>query len=190
MLKRSPEAQVHADWLDAVAQTQSRTAFENLFEYYAPRLKTFLRRQGLGDAQAEETIQDVMLIVWTKAKLFDRSKSSVSTWIFRIARNKRIDLYRRGLRSVFDVSDPSLQPGAPPAPDKDLMEKQMSDQVSNVLSDIPDNIQNLLRASFYEGRTHAEISKQFNLPLGTVKTRIRKGFAIMRERLDSDDIKE
>lgn len=78
----------------AVANAQDRDAFGRLFAHYAPRLKSFLLRQGADDASAEDIAQEAMLAVWRKAKLFDPAKSSAGTWIFTIARNLRIDAVR------------------------------------------------------------------------------------------------
>ena len=84
-----------ADLLVAVATRQDRNAYAELFAYYAPRVKSYVLRLGADNALAEEIAQDVMVTVWRKAQLFDRTQASVSTWIFRIARNRRIDLFRR-----------------------------------------------------------------------------------------------
>ena len=84
-----------ADLLAAIAARQDRPAYSELFAYYAPRVKSYLLRLGADGPLAEEITQDVMVTVWRKAALFDRTQASVSTWIFRIARNRRIDLFRR-----------------------------------------------------------------------------------------------
>jgi RNA polymerase sigma-70 factor (ECF subfamily) len=79
----------------AEAERQDRAAFARLFGHFAPRLKAYIRRLGTEDARAEELAQEVMLIVWRRAALYDPAQASVSTWIFTIARNRRIDDLRR-----------------------------------------------------------------------------------------------
>src|SRR6218665_3764704 len=91
-----------ADLLVLVATRQDRTAYSELFAYYAPRVKSYLMRLGADNAQAEEIAQDVMVTVWRKAQLFDRTQASVSTWISRIPRTRRIDVFRRTKKPDLD----------------------------------------------------------------------------------------
>ena len=101
------------DLLAAVASTKDRDAFHSLFEYFAPRVKSFLRGKGTTPELAEEAVQEAMLKVWRKADQFDPAKASASTWIFAIARNTRIDLIRKTTRPELDPNDPALVPDAP-----------------------------------------------------------------------------
>ena len=75
--------------MERIAAQADRTAFARLFAYYGPRVKGYLLRVGLDAGQAEEQALDVMVAVWRKAASFDRRQTSVATWIFRIARNRR-----------------------------------------------------------------------------------------------------
>ena len=77
--------------LESVANNQDKQAFNTIFKHFAPRLKSFLIKAGSTETQAEGVIQEVMIAVWTKSGSYDKNKSSVSTWIYTIARNKRID---------------------------------------------------------------------------------------------------
>ena len=88
----------HLKWsrlIVAVATHRDRAAFSTLFEYFAPRLKTYMQRSGATEAGAEELAQEAMLTVWRKAALFDPEGAGASAWIFAIARNLRIDAFRR-----------------------------------------------------------------------------------------------
>ncbi len=172
--------------MEAVAARQDRAAFVELFEFYAPRLKAYGLRLGAGAAQAEEIAQDVLVTVWRKAALFDRAQASVSTWIFRIARNRRIDLFRRAAKAQFDLNDPAFQPPEETAPDDALAAGEQEARVRAVLADLPPEQFDLLRLAFYEGLTHSEIAERAGLPLGTVKSRIRLAFAKMRPRLEQE----
>lgn len=174
-----------ADLMEAIARRQDRDAFAEIFAFYAPRVKGYLLRLGAGDGLAEEIAQEVMITVWRKAALFDRSQASVSTWIFRIARNRRIDAARRS-RPDFDPNEPGLAPEAD-RPADDLMElAEREDRVRQVLGELPEEQVDLLRAAFYDGLSHREIAEKFNLPLGTVKSRIRLAFGKMRARLTGE----
>ena len=95
-----------ADLMEAVAIHKDKAAYGELFAYYGPRVKAYLMRLGADNALAEELAQDVMVTVWRKADLFDRTQASVSTWLFRVARNKRIDAIRRTTKPELDPNDP------------------------------------------------------------------------------------
>jgi RNA polymerase sigma-70 factor (ECF subfamily) len=175
-----------ADLMAAVAARQDREAFAELFAFFAPRVKSYVLRLGAADSLAEEVAQDVMVTVWRKAGLFDRRQASVSTWIFRIARNRRIDLYRRGARGALDEDEPMILPSAPPAPDAALDAAEREAAVRAALSELPPDQLDLVKAAFYDGLSHSEIVEKTGLPLGTVKSRIRLAFDKLRRKLGDD----
>jgi RNA polymerase sigma-70 factor (ECF subfamily) len=175
-----------ADLLVLVAEKQDRTAFAELFSYYAPRVKSYLMRLGADGAAAEEITQDVMVTVWRKATLFDRAQASVSTWIFRIARNRRIDVFRRTKRPDLDPEEAMILPAAVEAPGERIEAMQTEARVREAMRDLPEEQLLLLRLAFYEGLSHREIAEKLDVPLGTVKSRIRLAFAKMKSRLDDE----
>lgn len=175
-----------ADLLVAVADRQDRAAFAELFAYYAPRVKSYLMRLGSDGAQAEEIAQDVMVNVWRKASLFDRTQASVSTWIFRIARNRRIDVFRRARRPDLDPEEPMILPSGVEAPEARVESLETEARVRAALTGLPEEQVSLLKLAFYEGLSHREIAERIGVPLGTVKSRIRLAFAKMKTRLEDD----
>ena len=175
-----------ADLLALVATRQDRAAFAELFAYYAPRVKSYLMRLGADNAQAEEIAQDVMVTVWRKAALFDRAQASVSTWIFRIARNRRIDVFRRTKKPDLDPEEPMILPAGVEAPDAQIEAMETETRVRAAMKDLPEEQLLLLRMAFYEGLSHREIAEKLDVPLGTVKSRIRLAFGKMKARLDND----
>jgi len=175
-----------ADLLVTVTTTQDRAAFSELFGYYAPRVKSYLMRLGSDNAHAEEIAQDVMVTVWRKASLFDRNQASVSTWIFRIARNRRIDVFRRTKKPDLDPDEEMLLPSRVEAPDAQVEAMETEARVRAAMKDLPEEQVQLLKLSFYEGLSHSEIAEKLKLPLGTVKSRIRLAFSKMKARLDDD----
>ena len=180
-----PDRERFADLMQAIAARQDRQAFAEVFSYYGPRVKGYMLRLGAGDALGEELAQEVMITVWRKAHLFDRTQASVSTWIFRIARNKRIDVARRLNRPELDPEDPALLPEAPPSADDALSALEQEERARVVLAELPSEQLSLLQQAFYEGLSHREIAERNGLPLGTVKSRIRLAFTKMRARLES-----
>jgi RNA polymerase sigma-70 factor (ECF subfamily) len=143
---------------------------------------------SLDNGQAEEITQEVMLVLWHKAALFDPAKSSLSTWLFRVARNRRIDLVRRDKSGLLDPDDPILQPEEPEAPDSMLDAERRDERVRAAMQDLPEEQLALVRMAFFLGRSHSEIAEETGLPLGTVKSRIRLAFSRLRKALDQDEL--
>lgn len=175
-----------AEEMVKIAETQCRESFASLFSFFAPRLKSYMQQLGADPSQAEELAQEVMVTVWRKAHQYDPDKASVSTWIFRIARNRRIDAHRRTRRPELDPDEPMLRPPDPEEPDVTMNRSQIEDMVRKQLDTLPGEQLELLKAAFYQGMTHSEIAKAFNLPLGTVKSRIRLAFNRLRGQLEGD----
>ena len=177
-----------ARWMTSLTHNGDRFAFASLFDHFAPRVNSYLLRLGLERMAAEEITQEVMLTLWLKPALFDPSKSSLSTWLFRIARNRRIDAARRERRGSFDENDLMLHPAASPLPDDILAEAARADHVRLVMADLPPDQIDLLRLAFFDGLSHSQIADATGLPLGTVKSRIRLAFARLRHLLASRGI--
>jgi RNA polymerase sigma-70 factor (ECF subfamily) len=175
-----------SDLMERVALTKDKAAYSEIYGYYGPRVKAYLMRLGADDPLAEELAQDVMVIVWRKAELFDRTQASVSTWLFRIARNKRIDAIRRTKKPELDPNDPLLLPSAPVAADNAMSGAQRDQFVRDAMVDLPDEQKALLQQAFYQGMTHREIAERSGTPLGTVKSRLRLAFLKLRAKLDPD----
>lgn len=174
----------HAHCMEEIASKRCRAAFAELFAYFAPRIKGFMLRLGAQEAEAEELAQEVMVTLWKKAELYDPRQSSVSTWLFRIARNRRIDAGRRaGSRPPLPADDPFLQPPPIRQPDEILLRDQEDEKVRARLTSLPPDQLILIQAAFYDGLTHSEIARAFDLPLGTVKSRIRLAFTRLRGEL-------
>lgn len=171
--------------IEAVAQ-KDRDAFARLFNFYAPRIKGYLIGLRASNSLAEELAQEVMLTVWRKAHLFDRSQASASTWIFRIARNRRIDAARRAAKPELDENDPALQPSEPVAPDLATQTRQTQFKVRKAMAELPVEQVELLQMAFFEGLSHRDIAEKIDLPLGTVKSRLRLAFEKLRRLLGEE----
>ena len=181
---RSPEREALADRVEAIAQRQDRQAFLELFEHFAPRVKAYLCRLGASPPLADELTQEAMISVWRKAHTFDRTRSSVSTWLFTIARNKRIDMIRRDRRPELDPEDPALVPAAPPSAEEAVGTEQRDLRLRAAIAELPREQADLLELAFYEGRSHSEIASLRGLPLGTVKSRMRLAFTRLRRAME------
>lgn len=181
------DANQHAMWLEAVARDRDRSAFTSLFDHYGPRIKAYLIRLGADSAMAEEVTQDVMVTLWRKAALFDRSKSSVATWLFRIARNRRIDMLRRRRAINVDAESLIIEDENLPDPNETLDAETRQERIRVALKELPPEQLNLVQLAFFTELSHSQIAEQTGLPLGTVKSRIRLAFGRLRRILDADN---
>lgn len=182
---QSQEAARFAACIEAIAAHGDRAAFGLVFAYYAPRVKSYLLRLGLDGGQAEDVAQEVMVAVWRKAASFDRRQASASTWIFRIARNRRIDVFRRDQRAQVDAHDPALQPASQVQPGDAFEAAERDEALRQAMAELPDDQRALVREAFYEDLSHSQIADKTGLPLGTVKSRLRLAFAKLKLRLEA-----
>ena len=174
------------DLLAAVASTQDRDAFHSLFDYFAPRVKSFLLGKGTNPELAEEAVQEAMLNVWRKAHQFDPAKASASTWIFAIARNTRVDLLRKTIRPELDPNDPALVPDEPKQAFETVSAAKDAERIRTRVAALPTEQQEVLRLAFFEDIPHSEIAQKLDIPLGTVKSRIRLAVQRIRSEIGED----
>lgn len=179
----SPPAASHADCIGRIARSGDREAFSQLFEHFAPRVKSYLLRLGATAEAAEDLAQETLLTVWRRAGSYDPSKAAPSTWIFTIARNLRIDLARRDSRPPPEPEDADAS--AAPAPDVAAGAVQDGARVRRALEALPREQADVVRLAFFADKPHSEIAGELDLPLGTVKSRLR--LAMVRLRAAFED---
>jgi RNA polymerase sigma-70 factor (ECF subfamily) len=175
------------DLIVAIGENQDRSAFAALFAHFGPRVKAYLMRTGTEASAADELTQEVMLLVWRKASSYQPAQANAATWIFTIARNKRIDRFRRDRTPDIDPDDPSLQPDPEPLPDHGLETAEKARRLGGAIDGLPKEQGDLLRQAFYEGKSHSVIALEAGLPLGTVKSRLRLAFARLRAQFESEE---
>lgn len=179
-----PNGRSFDELLVAIGETADRKAFGALFSHFAPRIKSYFRRAGVDDGLAEELTQEVMVTVWRRAETFDPGRAAASTWIFTVARNKRIDALRREQRPEIDPNDPVLVPdGAEPA-DQTLEATQAADRVRKAIRTLPEEQRDILQRAYFDDKAHRAIAIECDLPLGTVKSRLRLALARLRRELE------
>jgi len=176
------DADEHARLIEAVAQSRDRDAFARLFEHFGPRLKAYLMKAGAPPGVAEDFAQDAMLTVSRKAELFDGRKATAATWIFTIARNRRIDSLRRSGRPP-PAPDVSLTPDDPERPDDLFAAGEDAERVREALLSLSADQLEVIRLSFFQDCAHSEIARTLDLPLGTVKSRLRTALIRLRTLL-------
>jgi RNA polymerase sigma-70 factor (ECF subfamily) len=178
--------------IEAVATRRDRAAFANLFEHFAPRVKTFMLRSGASEAMAEEIAQETMLMVWRKAELFVPGSTGAPSWIFTIARNLRIDALRRerhGCASNGGRDNHNTDIAVEPHDDERLTPEaqfaaaQSEESVRKAMAQLSAEQLRVIELSFYEDKAHSEIAEQLQIPLGTVKSRVRLALGRLRSLL-------
>jgi len=178
--------------LGVIAQKQDAQAFQRMFEHYAGRVKSYaLKSPGMsGSADlAEEVVQETMLKIWRKAALFDQSKTNVDAWVFTIARNVRIDIQRRNIRNSGELhADDLWHDIDSPGPLVNIRQNQVSESIHAGLKDINAEQALVLKKMYLEGKTQSAIADEFNLPLGTVKSRTRLALARLKLLLKEKDL--
>lgn len=175
----------HAQWVIAIAQHQDRQAFIALFGHYAPRVKSYLLSAGAELEQVDEIVQEVMLTIWRRAGSYRPEKAAVSTWIFTIARNRRIDRFRKTRRLDLDPADPHLHPSSAAAPDDATAANRRQQALREALGTLPKEQAVIVHRAYFEGASRSEIARELGLPLGTVKSRIRLAMERLRDVMES-----
>lgn len=168
-------------WLQAVRDQRDKGAFQQIFQHFAPRLKTMFQRSGFPGAQAEEIVQDVLLTVWRKADQFDATRAEASAWIYGIARNRMIDVARKTRRPLPEELLHEEEPSENPA-QVFALEQEVS-RLRLAVAKLPDDQRVLIEHAYLGELSHSEIQDLTGLPLGTVKSRIRLGLDRLRQAL-------
>ena len=170
-----------AELIKKVETLKDTSAFEELFNHFAPRVKAFLMKSGADPQMAEECSQEVMATVWRKAHLFDPARASVSTWIFTIARNKKID----AIRKLNRPEPEQLYPEQEYEPDQEEVVElqQETERLATALGELPEKQRVLIEKAYLGELSHSEIAEITGLPLGTIKSRIRLALEKLRHSM-------
>ncbi len=172
------------DWtaqIYAIRDKQDQTAFAELFAHFAPRVKGFLMKSGADASLAEECTQEVMATLWRKAHMFDPARASAATWIYTIARNRKIDALRKQRRP--EPEDLPWGPEAEPEQADAIGLKQETEQLAVAIKELPEKQRNLIEQAYFGDLSHSEIAEITGLPLGTIKSRIRLALERLRHAM-------
>lgn len=175
--------QTARDWTDHILRIRAKdqTAFKELFSHFAPRVKGFLIKSGADDTLAEECTQEVMATIWRKAEMFDPSRASVSTWIYTIARNRKIDMLRKRRRP--EPEDLTWGPEAEPDAEDTFSMQQETQRLGEAIRALPEKQRQLVEKAYFGDLSHSEIAEETGLPLGTIKSRIRLALDRLRHQM-------
>ena len=164
-----------SECLILIAENEDRAAFTRFFRHFAPLIKAFaLSGSTMSQMHADELVQEVMLKTWQKAKAFNPEKAAASTWVYTIARNCRTDMFRRLQKFDTPLAAEDFAPEQESEePFSVLQSKRSGEKIRELMSGLPSDQAQILAKVYMEGKSHAEAAAELDLPLGTVKSRVR-----------------
>ncbi len=179
------------DNLIAIGKNRDQSAFADFYDHFSGRIKSFLMGKGMDDAIADELAQEIMLIVWRRAESYNPEKAAASTWLFTIARNRRIDYLRGNSRVEVELDDEMLEvDSTEPTQEEQVNLSQQSMVLEQAMSKLPQEQRQVLHLSYYRGQSHGAIAEWLDLPIGTVKSRIRLAMQSIRSDVLSEELNQ
>ncbi len=177
------------DNLVAIGKHRDENAFQDFYAHFSGRIKSFLMGKGMQESVAEELSQEIMLIVWRRAESYDPDKAAPSTWLFTIARNRRTDYLRGNSRIEVELDDEMLEvDSSEPTQDEQVGLSQQAQVLEMAMNKLPQEQRQVLHLSYFRGQSHGAIAKWLDLPIGTVKSRIRLAMQSIRSEIKSEEI--
>lgn len=175
-----------ANYMQSVAEQRCKIAFSALFALFAPKVKRYMLSMGADEACADELTQETFLAVWMKAVSYDPKKAAVSTWVYRVARNKFIDVYRKNRRIQLNAI---LYGGDQEPVDHSISAVERSlefGQITDAIQTLPAEQRLVLQKMYMEGQSQETIALDMGIPVGTVKSRVRLAYKKIRNQLTVD----
>jgi RNA polymerase sigma factor (sigma-70 family) len=176
----SPQATYQEGELVSLLQQKDNAAFSYLYDHYAGALQGIVRQIVVDESLTEDVVQEVFVSIWRKIDSYDPLKGRLFTWMLNVARNAAIDKvrsrsYQQGLKQKSLDGSEMHHPVVRPA-GEDI-------GLRRVLLKLKEEQRQLIDLSYYQGFTHDQIAKELNIPLGTVKTRLRSALSQLRTLL-------
>ena len=166
-----------------VADDSDERAFQLLFDDYAPRIKQYMLKQGAEAATADDIAQEALTTVWRKAHMFDPSKGNAPAWIYRVARNLRIDRIRREHVWQPLPEDHREEVSDEPAPDEQISQNEIQIAVRKAMETLPTEQREIIEQCYMSGLSQSEAAERLGIPIGTVKSRMRLAYARLQPLL-------
>ena len=165
-----------------IQKDRDEMAFSEIFDFFAPKVNAYFIQNGIRFESSEELTQEVLSTVWVKSNLYDSTKSALSTWIFTIARNKKIDFFRKNSKIGFKEEDirEFLYQDREVDP---IEENEAKKQIERINNELDEQQKIMIKMNFFENKSHKKIADELEIPLGTVKSRIRHILTKMQEFL-------
>ena len=155
-----------------IAEDRDEMAFSDLFDFFAPKINSYYLQNGVLPDNAEELTQEVLSTIWVKSEQYNPTKSAVSTWVFTIARNKKVDFLRKNSKTQYNEEDIREFLYEDKSNDK-ISENERKNQVEKINQELSNSQREIIKMNFFENKSHKKIAEELEIPLGTVKSRIR-----------------
>ena len=162
-----------------ISEDRNETAFSEIFDYIAPKINAYYIKNNLSIEQSEELTQEVLSTIWLKAELFDQEKSKFITWSFTIARNKKIDFYRKNKKN--DTNEEDIRDFL--YDNNKTNDYEVESTIKKITQELDESQKKLIKMSFFEQKSHKNIAAELEIPLGTVKSRIRSSLNKMQKHI-------
>jgi RNA polymerase sigma-70 factor, ECF subfamily len=178
VISAAPDAHYWAMQMLAVSARRDRASFMRIYDHFAPRLQRYLRNLRVPESMADELVQEALLTLWRKAGMFDPARASLATWLYRVARNLYIDHVRRQpnwlpMQEGLDRLD-RIECARADSPPESFTDQGL---LKLAIDRLPPVQAKLVRMCYLESKSHSEISRELDMPLGSVKSSLRRAFA-------------
>ncbi|WP_052140888.1 sigma-70 family RNA polymerase sigma factor [Pseudoalteromonas piratica] len=178
-----------SSWLIDIADKRDKRAFANLFKWFSPKIMGFGRKQFNNPAMASELLQETMTNVWRKAHLYNSEKGAATTWVYTVMRNISFDMLRKIQANHEDTLSDDIWPLAE-AQNSDehvFADHLMDKQIARYLNRLPDNQKQIVQGVYFQDLSQEQLAKNLNIPLGTVKSRLRLALTKLRQHIGADN---
>lgn len=178
-----------SSWLIDIADKRDKQAFGNLFKWFSPKIMGFGRKQFNNPAMASELLQETMTNVWRKAHLYNSDKGAATTWVYTVMRNISFDMLRKIQANHEDTLSDDIWPLAE-AQNSDehvFADHLMDKQIARYLNRLPDNQKQIIQGVYFQDLSQEQLAKNLNIPLGTVKSRLRLALTKLRQHIGADN---
>lgn len=175
-------------WMHQVATNRDKVAFTHLFQFFAPKIQRIARGKFPNEAQACEVVQETMSNVWKKAHLFNQDKGAATTWVYTVMRNVTFDILRKIKGNREDNLSDDIWPLAELAVSNDdtFNDHLESKKLLSGISTLPETQQEVVKGFYLMEMSQEQLAEQLNLPLGTIKSRLRLALAKLKVQLGED----
>ena len=173
-----------------VAEHGDKVAFATLFHHFAPRIRSYGMRHLGSEANALELVQETMLLVWQKARLYHPERGAPTTWIYTVMRNQCFDMLRRRRASKEDLCAEELWPVLEFRAEEDRLSEGegavLTSQMAHHLDALPQAQQQVVRGIYLQELSQQELADLLGVPLGTIKSRLRLALQKLKEHVEQE----
>ncbi|MCL1094290.1 sigma-70 family RNA polymerase sigma factor [Shewanella kaireitica] len=167
-----------------VAHTRCKRDYAELFSFFAPKILAFGNQRLSTQGLAMDLVQETMTAVWTKAHLFDADKGAVTTWVFTIMRNRCFDMLRKVQHNKEDTVSDDIWPIFETVEENEPEDHILTNKLMHHVAELPPLQQQVVRGIYLQELSQQELASKLNVPLGTVKSRLRLGLVKLRSILE------